>query len=275
YSLDNLSPAAPSSLSALPDLNSVYLSWNANTEADLHHYIIYRDGIELTTSTGNNFDDANVMDDSVYNYQVAAVDIHGNVSQLSNIANVNFNIAGQINITAALEGFYIPASNNMITGDTLMVYLRNSAFPYSIADSSKGVINGNTLYGNFKFYNAPTGNYYIALKHRNSVETWSAAPQSYTNLSNSNYDFSNLITKAYGSNQIQVDAVPVRFAIYSGDVNQDGTVDATDVSTIDNDASNFVSGYVVTDLTGDDFVDGTDFSIADNNAANFVSAITP
>ncbi len=25
YSLDNLSPAAPSSLSALPDLNSVYL----------------------------------------------------------------------------------------------------------------------------------------------------------------------------------------------------------------------------------------------------------
>ncbi|MBK9225921.1 MAG: hypothetical protein IPL67_02355 [Ignavibacteria bacterium] len=44
---------------------------------------------------------------------------------------------------------------------------------------------------------------------------------------------------------------------------------------IDNDASNFVGGYVVTDLTGDDFVDGTDFAIADNNAANFVSVVRP
>ena len=44
---------------------------------------------------------------------------------------------------------------------------------------------------------------------------------------------------------------------------------------IDNDAQNFVGGYVVTDLTGDDFVDGTDFSLADNNATNFVSAVVP
>ncbi len=63
--------------------------------------------------------------------------------------------------------------------------------------------------------------------------------------------------------------------MYSGDIDQDGTVDATDVSAIDNDASNFVGGYVVTDLTGDNFVDGTDFAMADNNAANFVSVIQP
>ncbi|MBK6877807.1 MAG: hypothetical protein IPG99_15465 [Ignavibacteria bacterium] len=60
------------------------------------------------------------------------------------------------------------------------------------------------------------------------------------------------------------------FAFFSGDVNQDGTIDASDLALIDNDASNFVGGYVVTDLTGDDFVDGTDFALADNNAANFV-----
>ena len=78
-----------------------------------------------------------------------------------------------------------------------------------------------------------------------------------------------------GLSKLPRDASPVRFAIFGGDINQDGTVDATDVSTIDNDAQNFVSGYVVTDLTGDDFVDGTDFAIADNNAANFVSVIRP
>ena len=65
------------------------------------------------------------------------------------------------------------------------------------------------------------------------------------------------------------------FAFFSGDVNQDGTIDASDLALIDNDASNFVGGYVVTDLTGDNFVDGTDFAMADNNAANFVSVIQP
>ncbi len=52
-------------------------------------------------------------------------------------------------------------------------------------------------------------------------------------------------------------------------------MDATDVQTIDNDASNFVAGYVTSDLNGDGFVDGTDFTIGDNNAANFVGKVTP
>ncbi|MBK6505118.1 MAG: hypothetical protein IPG02_05505 [Ignavibacteria bacterium] len=56
---------------------------------------------------------------------------------------------------------------------------------------------------------------------------------------------------------------------------QDGTVDATDLSLIDNDASNFLSGYLVTDLNGDRFTDGSDYLIADNNAYNFISAIRP
>ncbi|MBK8381374.1 MAG: hypothetical protein IPL16_05660 [Ignavibacteria bacterium] len=74
---------------------------------------------------------------------------------------------------------------------------------------------------------------------------------------------------------IQVEVSPVRYAIYSGDINQDGTVDASDVSDADNDSYNSVSGYVRTDVTGDDFVDAGDVSIVDNNAYNSVSAVTP
>jgi hypothetical protein len=37
----------------------------------------------------------------------------------------------------------------------------------------------------------------------------------------------------------QVDNSPVRFAMFSGDVNQDGTIDATDVALIDNALSVF------------------------------------
>ena len=66
-----------------------------------------------------------------------------------------------------------------------------------------------------------------------------------------------------------------KWCFYLGDVNQDGVVDATDISAIDNDAFNFVSGNVVTDLNGDGAVDGSDYIIADNNASNFIGMIRP
>ncbi|MDQ3021874.1 MAG: hypothetical protein M3R36_15075 [Bacteroidota bacterium] len=74
---------------------------------------------------------------------------------------------------------------------------------------------------------------------------------------------------------LQVTNSPVRFAIYSGDVNQDGIVDFSDASLIDNDTYNFASGYLNTDLTGDNFVDLFDYALADNNAFNFISKIVP
>ncbi|MBK7446995.1 MAG: hypothetical protein IPJ45_13445 [Ignavibacteria bacterium] len=66
-----------------------------------------------------------------------------------------------------------------------------------------------------------------------------------------------------------------RYCIYGGDINQDGITAASDVSEVDNDAYNSVSGYVKTDLTGDNFVDAEDLSIVDNNAFNSVSVIRP
>ncbi|MBK9331187.1 MAG: hypothetical protein IPM96_02020 [Ignavibacteria bacterium] len=73
----------------------------------------------------------------------------------------------------------------------------------------------------------------------------------------------------------QVDDMPVRFAFYGGDVNQDGTIDLSDGSLIDNDAFNFASGYLPTDVNGDGIVDVADAVFADNNSFNFVGKITP
>lgn len=89
------------------------------------------------------------------------------------------------------------------------------------------------------------------------------------------YDFYSAANKAYGDNQIRVDNSPVTYALYSGDVNQDGTIDLGDGSLIDNDATNFVSGYAATDVNGDGIVDVADAVFADNNALNFISRITP
>ncbi len=44
---------------------------------------------------------------------------------------------------------------------------------------------------------------------------------------------------------------------------------------VDNDASNYIMGYVYTDITGDRTVDVRDLSTVDNNALNYVSAQIP
>lgn len=187
----------------------------------------------------------------------------------------NTSAAMKLECTSLIEGFY-NASSNLLTTDTMTYYLRSTVVPYPIIDSAKAFLNSSGLAYPAFTKAQPLTNYFLVLKHRNSLETWSSSIVSFSQfLNQANYNFSDLQTKAFGDNMKQVDASPVRFALFSGDVNRDGTVDATDVSTIDNDASNFVGGYVVTDLTGDNFVDGTDFALADNNASNFVSVIAP
>ncbi|HRB00477.1 MAG TPA: hypothetical protein PK294_08590, partial [Ignavibacteria bacterium] len=51
--------------------------------------------------------------------------------------------------------------------------------------------------------------------------------------------------------------------------------DIADLSQIDNDAFNFNSGYLSTDVNGDAFIDLADYALTDNNASNFVGAIVP
>ncbi|MBK7159935.1 MAG: hypothetical protein IPH77_15740 [Ignavibacteria bacterium] len=178
-----------------------------------------------------------------------------------------------LNLTAFMEGFYNSASNIMIS-DTVRVFLRNATFPYAIIDSTKSTLNSSGS-GAFTFSYPVNGvNYFIVIKHRNSIETWSKTAQAFTGGSLT-YNFSSSNTQAFGNNMKQIDASPVRFGIYSGDINQDGTIDATDVSNADNDAFNSVGGYVNTDVTGDNFVDAADVSIVDNNAFNSVSVISP
>ncbi len=83
--------------------------------------------------------------------------------------------------------------------------------------------------------------------------------------------------KAYGNNMVRVDSiagVPV-YAIYSGDMNQDGNVALDDFSLWDFDNANFAFGYNPTDLNGDGNTALDDFSIWDANNANFVGIARP
>ena len=64
-------------------------------------------------------------------------------------------------------------------------------------------------------------------------------------------------------------------AFFGGDVNQDGTVDASDMAEVDNDNAVFAFGYNVTDVSGDGTSDASDISIIDNNQALFLFYARP
>jgi hypothetical protein len=175
------------------------------------------------------------------------------------------------NITLALQGFYNNISLNM--RDTARVYLRNVSSPYSLVDSAAAVIDSLTFTGSFLFANAPTGTYYLQVKSRNGLETWSkSGGQLYTSGSPFSYNFTTASSQAYGNNMVLKAG---KYCQYSGDVNQSGNVDLTDVIQVSNAAANFASGYVVTDLNGDRFSDLTDITIAYNNSSSFVSKSVP
>jgi hypothetical protein len=78
---------------------------------------------------------------------------------------------------------------------------------------------------------------------------------------------------AYGDNQKQVETGV--WAIYSGDLNQDGIIDFIDQIGMDNDVFDYTFGYVVSDLNGDAIVDFLDQIILDNNVAAFIGVVSP
>ncbi len=173
-----------------------------------------------------------------------------------------------LSLTSLMEGFW---NGTILIQDTVRVYLRNQTSPYAIVDQAKIKLNSAGT-GTLQFSTAPSGTYYIAVVHRNSIETWSKIPQSFTAGTAKTYNFTTGAAQAFGNNMLLKSG---KYVFYGGDVVRDGTVDASDISTVDNDATLSLSGYVVSDLTGDDFVDAQDLAIADNNATNGVSTIVP
>ena len=189
-----------------------------------------------------------------------------------------------LNVKAFLQGYYAGSglmanvlNNQGVTlnpgneTDSLTIELRESASPFNLISTTKQIIqtNGTVSYNGL----ATAGiSCYIVIKHRNSIETWSANPVLLTE--NTFYDFSTAANKAYGDNQKEVE--PGVFAFFSGDINQDGFVDSFDFPALDTDIFNGVSSaYVNTDLNGDGFVDSFDFPIFDVNSFNGVSMMMP
>jgi len=214
-------------------------------------------------------------------------DIGGSISGSNFISTIPFNtfsefVLGNLNqstlpvtcnVKLLLEGYYHPNIQFHDSRDTFTVVLRNAIAPFAAVDSAESIIDPQTFTGSFTFNNAPSGTYYLQLLSKNGIETWSkSGGEIYTRGATLNYDFTTSYSRAYGNNLVLKGE---KYCIYSGDINQDAVIDGSDVLMVDNDAANFVTGYVNSDVDGDGFVDGNDLAIVDNNAAIFVSVVNP
>lgn len=94
------------------------------------------------------------------------------------------------------------AGSNPSETDSVIVKLRTAVAPFTAVATDTTVVSTSGL-ATCTFPPSVIGNnYYIAVYHRNSVETWSAVPQPF--LATTTYNFTTAASQAYGANMRQL-----------------------------------------------------------------------
>ncbi len=177
-----------------------------------------------------------------------------------------------LNLTALHEGYW---NGSVTKQDTFTVEIHGGSSPFALITSAKA-LNSTAGLLTYSLTGLSNGTpYYIMVKGRNTIKTWSATPLSFTGYSLS-YDFTSAGSQAYGSNQTLKNG---KYCLYTGDIDQSQYIDNNDLLMIDNDAFRFATGSYVgqlaTDVDGSLFVDNNDLLYTDNNAFNFVGEKSP
>ena len=223
----------------------------------------------------------NLQPNTKYYYRLRAVNSAGN-SNYSKIDSVTTLTAIKITTQLFLEGLYL-GNGKMTTApynvdgvspqniaDTISVELHDTSGLFMNVYTTKALLDTNGLC-TINIPSSLTNNwFYLVIKHRNSIETWSANPIFITN--NTNYNFTTAPNKAYGLNLKNESGV---YLIYSGDINQDGSIDFADYPDLDTEAQNGIIGYFSTDLNGDSSVDFGDYPLLDLNSSNSIISYKP
>lgn len=155
--------------------------------------------------------------------------------------------------------------------DTVFVQFRSVFSPYSVIYSFVHVLDSISLTTIVNFPVSPS-NYYIVIRNKNSLETWSKPGGEPLGYGTNFYDFTIAASQAYGGNLVLMNGL---YCIYTGNVNGDGIIDAEDMLTVDNAVFNFDDGSSIANLNGDGIVDIDDLVICDRNARQFVIVQRP
>ena len=190
-----------------------------------------------------------------------------------------------LNLKAFIEGYYIgggqmqsllfnfdPGNHGANDCDSIAVDIHNASAPYNIVATSFAILqtDGN---GICKLPSSLLGgSFYIGLRHRSCIETWSMLPV--LMMQNTGYQFSTAASMAYGDNLVET-IDNMGWAMYSGDITHDGAIDALDYVDLDPSIQAGAGGYDIGDLNGDLAVDALDYVIMDPNIQAGIGRITP
>ncbi len=200
--------------------------------------------------------------------------------------------ARQLSIKLLLEGLWLDNENKMnqcktangttpqfaSSSDAVTIELHDASNYSTIVYTASNLLvdPDGTVHSTGKNYvdisGEYKGNYYITVKTRNHIQTTSATAISFANEAVS-FDLSTMATKAYGSNQMNPKAGV--YAIYTGDVNQDGIIDNMDVVSVQAKMKVFATGYLNEDLNGDGVTDNMDKVLLMKNTKGFIYVKEP
>jgi len=294
-------PAQNGTVGFLPDNTHPTLLYYS---CEFHQYM----GYNINISDGYCMED--ISDLHAGSYSVVVTDANGCssvsnfiVGQVPVVAEICFNgldddcngniddgCSITLNLNLFLQGYYSGGGmmNNFGSGgclfmsgvsadptdaDTVVIGVMDELFPYGLIDEQKGVLKTNgQLSVTLNSIITPSQSYYLKINHRNSIETWSKLPLLFSPVTN--YSFSIAASQAFGDNEIETVDAGV-FAIFSGDINQDGAIDGSDFLELDPSIQIGDGGYKVGDVNGDGSVDGSDFLLLDPNIQIGVGAAIP
>ncbi len=224
------------------------------------------------------------------NYMLTVTDSNNCVSSDTTAVAVNQCLI-TLNLKFYIQGFFITGdslsnplyllgySGNSSDCDSARIELYSGSNLLSAAYSNTGIVKTNgTL--SCTFPGSAEGNYYyIVVKHRNVMETWSGDSILFSAVTS--YDFTTASSQAYGSNQVNV--APGKYALWSGDLSdgnlqgvQDGYIDASDYGEMENTIPLGISGvYHVDDINGDGYVDAGDYGLLENNIPFGITIMRP
>ena len=188
-----------------------------------------------------------------------------------------------VNLSLLLEGLYNGAGTMRQAQDALGAH-----WPTGVADHITVELHNSTTYATTVYaatdipltttgtatleipaiYNS---NYYLTVKHRNSLETTTATAISFT-AGTINQSFLTRANVFGGNLGLSTDN---HYLIFGGDINHDGIVDFNDYVAVDNDSYNYAIGYLVSDVDGNGIIDFNDYVHIDNNNFNYVTSLHP
>jgi Leucine-rich repeat (LRR) protein len=183
------------------------------------------------------------------------------------IASVNFMHKGAGGGESTTPSVLSVTVNNAIV-DWVFLELRDPTVPTTVLQTRSALLqaDGDVVdvdgVSPVRFVGAAAGSYFIAIKHRNHLRFRTLNAVALANGSISTFNFTNNSVPLMGTNPLRLVEAGV-YALYTGDLNGDGVIDATDRSTVWNFRN--VTGYSIYDSNMNGTVDATDRSNAWNN----------